>query len=116
VTLIGCAAKAGEVGSRADFGVHELDPARLREPTELGTGPRTTSLPRSAAASVPPGPALHACIRLRHPWEWVIKTDPKCIINDYRPPTAQQKEKFLETSQITRNLTAVKNHCFLPLS
>ena len=31
-----------------------------------------------------------------------------------RPP--QQKEKFLETSPITRNLTAVKNRCFLPLS
>ena len=50
-------------------------------------------------------------------WEQVIKADPQCIIiNDYGTPTAQQKEKFLETSQITRNLTAVKNHCFLPLS
>jgi iron complex transport system substrate-binding protein len=27
-----------------------------------------------------------------------------------------QKERFLETDEITRNLTAVKNRCFLPLS
>jgi iron complex transport system substrate-binding protein len=50
-------------------------------------------------------------------WEQAIKADPQCIIiNDYGTPTAQQKEKFLETSKITKNLTAVKNHCFLPLS
>jgi iron complex transport system substrate-binding protein len=50
-------------------------------------------------------------------WEQVISKDPQCIIiNDYGTPTAAQKEKFLETSPITRNLTAVKNHCFLPLS
>ena len=50
-------------------------------------------------------------------WEQVVKADPQCIIiNDYGTPTAAQKEKFLETSPITRNLTAVKNHCFLPLS
>ncbi len=50
-------------------------------------------------------------------WEQVVKADPQCIIiNDYGTPTAQQKEKFLETSHITRNLTAVKNRCFLPLS
>jgi iron complex transport system substrate-binding protein len=50
-------------------------------------------------------------------WEQVIKADPQCIIiNDYGTPTAAQKERFLETSPITRNLTAVKNHCFLPLS
>jgi iron complex transport system substrate-binding protein len=50
-------------------------------------------------------------------WEQVIKADPRCsIINDYGTPTAQQKEKFLETSQITRHLTAVKNRCFLPLA
>jgi iron complex transport system substrate-binding protein len=50
-------------------------------------------------------------------WEQVIKANPQCIIiNDYGTPTAQQKEKFLETSPITRNLTAVKNRCFLPLS
>ena len=43
--------------------------------------------------------------------------DPQCIIiNDYGTPTAAQKEKFLETSPITKNLTAVKNRCFLPLS
>lgn len=42
---------------------------------------------------------------------------PDCIIiNDYGTPTAQQKEQFLETSEITKNLTAVKNRCFLPLS
>jgi iron complex transport system substrate-binding protein len=50
-------------------------------------------------------------------WEQVISKDPQCIlINDYGTPTAAQKEKFLETSPITRHLTAVKNHCFLPLS
>jgi iron complex transport system substrate-binding protein len=50
-------------------------------------------------------------------WEQVIKADPQCIvINDYGTPTAQQKEKFLETNKITKNLTAVKNRCFLPLS
>jgi iron complex transport system substrate-binding protein len=50
-------------------------------------------------------------------WEQVVSKDPQCIIiNDYGKPTAAQKEKFLETSPITRNLTAVKHHCFLPLS
>jgi iron complex transport system substrate-binding protein len=49
-------------------------------------------------------------------WEQVIKADPQCIIvNDYGTPAAAQ-EKFLETSPITRNLTAVRNRCFLPLS
>ena len=50
-------------------------------------------------------------------WEQVVAADPQCIIiNDYGTPTAAQKEKFLETSKITKNLTAVKNKCFLPLS
>ncbi len=50
-------------------------------------------------------------------WEQVVAADPQCIIiNDYGTPTAAQKEKFLETDPITRNLTAVKNRCFLPLS
>jgi iron complex transport system substrate-binding protein len=50
-------------------------------------------------------------------WEQVVKADPQCIIiNDYGTPTAAQKEKFLLTSPITKNLTAVKNRCFLPLS
>ena len=50
-------------------------------------------------------------------WEQVVKADPQCIIvNDYGTPTAAQKEKFLETSPITKNLTAVRNRCFLPLS
>jgi len=50
-------------------------------------------------------------------WEQVVKADPQCIIiNDYSTPTAAQKEQFLETSPITKNLTAVKNHCFLPLT
>jgi iron complex transport system substrate-binding protein len=50
-------------------------------------------------------------------WEQVVKADPQCIIiNDYGAPTAAQKEKFLETSEITRSLTAVKNRCFLPLA
>jgi hypothetical protein len=37
-------------------------------------------------------------------WEQVVRADPQCIIiNDYGTPTAQQKEKVLETSKITRN-------------
>jgi iron complex transport system substrate-binding protein len=50
-------------------------------------------------------------------WEQVVAADPQCIIiNDYGTPTAAAKEKFLETSPITDDLTAVKNRCFLPLS
>jgi iron complex transport system substrate-binding protein len=50
-------------------------------------------------------------------WEQVIARNPQCIIiNNYGTPTAAQKEKFLETSPIARSLTAVKHHCFLPLS
>jgi iron complex transport system substrate-binding protein len=50
-------------------------------------------------------------------WEQVIASDPQCIIiNDYGTPTASQKETFLERSKFTKNLTAVKNKCFLPLS
>jgi iron complex transport system substrate-binding protein len=50
-------------------------------------------------------------------WEQVVAADPQCIIiDDYGTPTAAQKEKFLETDSATRHLTAVQNHCFLPLS
>ncbi len=50
-------------------------------------------------------------------WEQVVAADPACIIiDDYGTPTAAQKEKFLETSPTTKNLTAVKNKCFLALS
>jgi len=50
-------------------------------------------------------------------WEQVVRDDPQCIIiNDYGTPTAAQKEQFLETSPIARNLTAVKNRCFLALA
>ena len=50
-------------------------------------------------------------------WEQVVEANPQCIIiNDYSTPTAAQKEQFLETSPITKNLTAVQNHCFLPLT
>jgi iron complex transport system substrate-binding protein len=50
-------------------------------------------------------------------WEQVVKANPQCIIiNDYSTPTPTQKEQFLETSPITKGLTAVKNHCFLPLT
>lgn len=49
-------------------------------------------------------------------WEQVVAADPQCIIiNNYGTPTAAQKEQFLETSSITKNLTAVKNRCFLAL-
>jgi iron complex transport system substrate-binding protein len=50
-------------------------------------------------------------------WEQVVAAQPECIIiNDYGTPTAAQKEKFLETFPATKNLPAVKNHCFLPLA
>jgi iron complex transport system substrate-binding protein len=50
-------------------------------------------------------------------WEQVVADQPQCIIiNDYGTPTAAQKEKFLETFPASKNLPAVKNHCFLPLS
>ncbi len=50
-------------------------------------------------------------------WEQVVAAQPACIIiNDYGTPTAAQKEKFLETFAATKNLPAVRNHCFLPLS
>ena len=50
-------------------------------------------------------------------WEQVVKANPQCIIiNDYGTPTAAQKQHFLETSPITKNLTAVKDHCFLALA
>jgi iron complex transport system substrate-binding protein len=50
-------------------------------------------------------------------WEQVVAAKPQCIIiNDYGTPTAAQKEQFLETFTATKNLPAVKNRCFLPLS
>jgi iron complex transport system substrate-binding protein len=50
-------------------------------------------------------------------WEQVVAAQPQCIIiNDYGTPTAAQKEKFLETFPASKNLPAVKNHCFLPLA
>jgi iron complex transport system substrate-binding protein len=50
-------------------------------------------------------------------WEQVVAAQPQCIIiNDYSTPTVAQKEKFLETFAASKNLPAVKNRCFLPLS
>jgi iron complex transport system substrate-binding protein len=50
-------------------------------------------------------------------WEQVVQADPQCIIvNNYGTPTAAAKERFLETSPITKDLTAVRNRCFLALS
>ncbi len=50
-------------------------------------------------------------------WEQVVRAQPECIIiNDYGTPTAAQKEKFLETFAASKNLPAVRNRCFLPLS
>jgi len=50
-------------------------------------------------------------------WEQVVAAQPRCIIiNDYGTPTVAQKEKFLETFTASKNLPAVKHHCFLPLS
>jgi len=50
-------------------------------------------------------------------WEQVVAVQPQCIIiNDYSTPTVAQKERFLETFSASKNLPAVKNRCFLPLS
>ncbi len=50
-------------------------------------------------------------------WEQVVAAQPQCIIiNNYGTPTVAQKEKFLETFAASKNLPAVKNRCFLPLS
>jgi iron complex transport system substrate-binding protein len=50
-------------------------------------------------------------------WEQVVAAQPQCIIiNNYGTPTVPQKIKFLETFAASKNLPAVKNHCFLPLS
>jgi iron complex transport system substrate-binding protein len=50
-------------------------------------------------------------------WEQVVAAKPQCIIiNNYGTPTVARKEKFLETFAASKNLPAVKNHCFLPLS
>jgi len=49
-------------------------------------------------------------------WEQVVKADPQCIIvNNYGTPTYAQKVEFLQTSPITKNLTAVKAKCFVDL-
>jgi iron complex transport system substrate-binding protein len=50
-------------------------------------------------------------------WEQVVAARPQCIIiNNYSTPTVAQKEKFLETFSASKDLPAVRNHCFLPLS
>ena len=50
-------------------------------------------------------------------WEQVVAANPQCIIiNDYGTPTAAQKEQFLETDPVLKDVTAIKNRCFLPLS
>jgi iron complex transport system substrate-binding protein len=50
-------------------------------------------------------------------WEQVVAKDPQCIIIDtYGTPEYQSEKSFLETSAITKNLTAVKNRCFLGLT
>ncbi|MGH3188388.1 MAG: ABC transporter substrate-binding protein [Streptosporangiaceae bacterium] len=50
-------------------------------------------------------------------WEQVVADQPQCIIiNDYGTPTVAQKEKFPETFAASKNLPAVRNRCFLPLS
>jgi iron complex transport system substrate-binding protein len=50
-------------------------------------------------------------------WETVVARKPQCIIiNDYGTPTWQQKEKFLRTDSVTKNLPAVRNNCILHLS
>ncbi len=50
-------------------------------------------------------------------WEQVVARKPQCvIINDYGTPTWRQKQKFLETNPVTRNLPAVRHGCILPLS
>jgi iron complex transport system substrate-binding protein len=50
-------------------------------------------------------------------WETVVARQPQCIIiNNYGTPTWQQKERFLRTDSVTRNLPAVRDNCILPLS
>lgn len=45
-------------------------------------------------------------------WEKVVAADPDCIlINDYDTPTWQQKEQFLKTFALTKNLRAIKDGC-----
>lgn len=47
-------------------------------------------------------------------WEQVVKAQPDCIIvNDYGTQTYDQKVDFLRTSPITKDMTAVKNGCFV---
>jgi len=50
-------------------------------------------------------------------WEQVVARQPACIlINDYGTPTAAQKQRFLQTSPITKHLPAVRHRCFLALT
>jgi hypothetical protein len=87
--------------------------------TNGGNGPQeeTHNTTRSASRENPVSTKSGAVHFTSVSWEQVVSKDPQCIIiNDYGTPTAAQKQKFLETSPITRNLTAVKNHCFLSLS
>ncbi|HVT63954.1 MAG TPA: ABC transporter substrate-binding protein [Mycobacteriales bacterium] len=49
-------------------------------------------------------------------WEKVVAAQPQCIlINDYDTPTWQQKEHFLKTFKLTKDLPAVKNNCIFHL-
>lgn len=50
-------------------------------------------------------------------WEKVVAAEPDCVlINDYDTPSAAQKQTFMETSDITNDIPAVKNECFLALT
>jgi iron complex transport system substrate-binding protein len=49
-------------------------------------------------------------------WETVVAAQPRCImINNYGTPTAKQKEHFLETDPVTKNLPAVVHGCILAM-
>jgi iron complex transport system substrate-binding protein len=50
-------------------------------------------------------------------WEQVVARHPTCVlINDYSTPSWQQKKQFLEGFALTKDLLAVHNNCFLPLT
>lgn len=50
-------------------------------------------------------------------WEQVVAADPDCIIvNDYGSPDYQQKVDYLKSSPVTKNLTAVRQNCFVNLA
>jgi iron complex transport system substrate-binding protein len=102
--------------------VASLPPVRVFDYDSGTSAPFTGPGLAMVNAEITDGGGTNIFASLKHSWtsvswEQVVKADPQCIIiNDYSTPTAAQKEQFLATSPITKDLTAVKNRCFLPLS